>query len=217
MEIFEPSRWQHRLSEIADTATVVDSLTPFVHKQINGRPAWRIAVNDVDPQLLGTQYDVPSKDCEVLVDRYTGQIIVAIFKEQGSDTLVRRMPTAKEAEGQLSLFGEKYTGMPVKPPTISLRVALDSCRSSAPVYEQTIVHYVMYSWGGDEPQPVWVVYERSKREIGGRGGFPQSELYKVSNRRTVINATTFQMYTIPINAPYPRLEGHGLGTESDGN
>lgn len=212
-DIFDPAVWRNRISDIVDSLIITDTLTPFMHDSINGRSAWRIRVEQVQPDF-GSQTkrsSTTNKDCEIWVDCGTGRFLMATFKERGSDSVLERPPTAREAEAQLAALGEDYVGLPTVFPAKTLREALESCNLYPPIHEQTVVHYCLYSFRGSEPRPAWIIYERSTREL-----FPAHDprLYAKSNKRTVIDANTGERM-LTINQPYPLLEG-GFGIEPDG-
>ena len=183
----------------------------FIADEINMRRSWRIEANvDLGAVLLDTE-DLSSpypKKMSMFLDSTTGILLEARFGSEDDRGTTYRMPTAAEAEFQLSDFGERYLGLPKEAPKVSLIDALKACDGRPLVAEETIVSYVVYAIEisqGDTrrtygPCPAWVIYTRGLQPISA-----QAPASMTTNLRTVVDATTGDKI-ITNNLPYPIID-----------
>jgi len=188
----------------AISQTFVDTTTAFLHSQLTGRPAWLVtypefefALDSVSIKKVGR----PHWRADVWLDSATSELLLIELRPADTPSIGFRMPTVAEAEDQLGNAWEKYYGLPVDPPGISLLEALQRYSPWPLLAKQVLVQYLMYSRGGGDPYPAWVVYLR------GTPGFrpPGVDKYvphQTQSARRVFNAVTGAA-TPETNLPVP--------------
>jgi len=206
---------KQRLSASAtvESTIAVDSTTPFLSDQISGRESWIVKFPSVDlAKQLSSKKTFPPKDIEILLDKNTGQILRMVGRSVELDTNVFRLPTANEAEYQLKVLQEEYQSFPEEPPQIDLIEALRACDFYPLLTYDFIASYVTYKYQDRGPILAWIVYMRSSEPICGLHYSPD-EIYKVSNRRTIVSAITGErLFTV--NLPFPLIEGYNKKEEN---
>ena len=198
--------------DIVTSTVICDTLTPFLHDQIDGRAVWRTSVKQMPlASSLESRYDY-RKDWEIFIDSTTGQFLMAVGKAPGSDTLLTRLPTIEEAEAQLAYASEEYASLPAEPPGVSLFDALETAHRPHTSVHQIFAWYTMNARRESPPKAVWIIYMRSTSVICGIG-LPEEDRYVGMNMRTLIDAQTGElMYSM--NRPFPLLKG-GFGLDGD--
>jgi hypothetical protein len=149
-------------------SVVQNDRTPFLWKQLDGRPCWKVDFADVSLRLKSS---IPSfrdnylRKFSVLLDRDTGQLISVFsqydYKDKDKDPDLRPQPSGEAAESQLSGQEEIYHGLPPREPRHTFLEALDIVLSkgigSPFVAKEIYGSYVLESRSGGPQYSVWVI------------------------------------------------------------
>lgn len=170
---------------------VVDSTTPFLSNDLNGRTAWQISLPGAVLRFDSTDA-LYLRDITLSIDSSSGQLLSMELWSDGTMRKESFEPLAGSAERQMSRFGEEYTAVPSAPPHLNFMTALNVVFDGNPWIRGAYckVRYVMYRRGGLEPVPAWVVHV-----------FGIANFRNITNMRWVIDATTGQQLHA-VNAPH---------------
>lgn len=169
---------------------VVDSTTPFLSNDLNGRTAWQISLPGAVLRFDSTDA-LYLRDITLSIDSSSGQLLSMELWADGTMKQESFEPLAGAAEQQMSRWKEVYTAVPKDLPDLNLMDALKVAFDGAPPIGGAYckVRYVMYRRGGLEPVPAWVVHV-----------FGHRPTRNVTLMRWVIDATTGK-WTWAVNAP----------------
>ena len=205
---------QSVLIKNAQTMTYVDTSTPFLHDSLNGVASWKC---DMEFHLLkeiaqARANEVLDLSGEIWLDSTSGKLLRVNLRSEGSDGVSYRLPTAKEAEYQLKMGGEKYLGLPDMTPTLTLSDVIDRYSDDIVGYKELIIQYILYSAPRADTTPVWVIYLRDDvpQDLPGMEG---ASPYCRMSWRVVVNAETGLSYG-KSNIPHPMITDEGLDAES---
>lgn len=182
--------------------TLEDDNTPFLSKQIVGRPLWQVTIRGWSLQLPSAAAgfkDRYERTFDILVDPANGQVLkIASRWTEGipdaSDL------SADDAEAQLMGTGfERYHGFPEDGPTVTFLQALDVVlyegEGNPLEAKQIVAHYVTRSRMADQPKPVWAITLRGVRIVRQpppplKGSASHDSQLVIRQMRNIVDATT---------------------------
>lgn len=194
----------------AQLVILEDDDTPYLRDQVVGRPLWHIVVKDVD--LCSRLAPLPaekSKLCQpgeqmttfdVVVDPVDGRLLKILTRWPDHVPHVLRMPPAADAERQLAGSrgeGERYHAFPAETPAVSffeaLRTVVVDGVGNVFAAKQIVGSYVVWSKGGEDPEPVWAITCFWCSAEGELGVMP--------HLRNIVKATTPE-WVVAANSPH---------------
>ena len=189
--------------------TLVDTTTPFVHEQLNGRRVWRVELASLRVVEQGAVSDdsLSVRDFTVFVDSASGIVLRAIARGPHYNPRVISHPSATSAEKDISRSTEAYTGVPTISPMVPLNKALEWSTIPARLSMEITVDYLLvsYSVGRDKGEhAAWVV------NMNGGFTYPldcsRGEYERAcSHYRVVVDAVTGECL-MSTNIPFPPLD-----------
>jgi hypothetical protein len=195
----------------AERVIVADSQTPFLAKQIVGRPAWRVELAKVSLVLrsavAGFQDRYRRRRFSVLLDEENGKLLEITSKYAGPAPEMRPEPSAFAAEAQLSAEKEIYLGFPDHDPKVRFLGALDAILAGgigSPFYAKEIDGvYVSHSEMGSSPRDVWVITLRGLPPIPAHGRAADTvPAWQRNHMRNIVDADTGKVLSAT-NSPQP--------------
>jgi hypothetical protein len=183
---------------------IQDDETPFLQNRIKGKEAWLGEYRDVSLKLKSRpdEEDKYRRRFEILIDPATGRLMKIHSEIEGDHPDLGPEPSAESAERQIRRMGEVYYEFAPDSGLISFLDALDACPRSALAAKEISALRVLYSKGGGQPTPVWVITFRGTPPHVPKG--PDANkvpLTHLTHVRQVIDAVTGRVLTatnIPI-------------------
>jgi hypothetical protein len=181
---FYLDRQMSKPTATAHVEVYVDSTTPNLHQQLNGRAAWKVSFPQFETVLCSLSNvdasGVSAKRCDVWLDSATGQLLQVDIRP--SDTTVKlRPPSEAELAQELSFQGGSYLGLPDMLPQFGMHHALAYCGNYVARADQIIIRYVMVTPYEGGPTPYWVVH------MSGYG-YPKEPSYKPHGTTWITNS-----------------------------
>ncbi len=182
---------EEKAEKMVTLVTMVDSTTPYLAQQINGKQAWKIVFDSVIMDYEEANYEKEkefAKKIDIYIDK-EGRFLKGIIRSIISKNEVYYETESKEAERQIR---ETYHGFPAKMPKINLYQALVKCKLNTLYAPAIFVNYVNCSSRTNlinGIRPVWVLWMKG---VGDIFGFPIPEDYEYETdcSRRVIDAET---------------------------
>ena len=208
-DFFAEKGYRLAVNEVVSTI-YVDTTTPYIHEQLNGRPAWRVTWSQfehvIDSVCGVGKRPTPAKICHVWMDSTTGKLLSANI---GRVTIDDAQILPLDSITLLSLMQgqcEKYLGLPEGAPKVSMLEALSQCKHHPSYSAITIVQYVTMthaildsipdSTGAmklqlmtSEPFAAWIVYMPGHGMAPKRASGPMGKA-----TRLVVDAMTGKSY-----------------------
>ena len=209
-EFFTEKGYRLAVDEVVST-TYIDTTTPYIHEQLNGRPAWRVTWSQfehvIDSVCGVGKRPTPVKICHVWMDSTTGRFLRMVISPSDRVNCASNLPSAEDLQWEVRSRGNRYLGLPEVKPNMSLLESMATCHDYLPHSECTVIQYVvmtlpMFDTTGatsgeetvytSEPFPAWVI-----RMTGS--GFSKvsagEDMVSLSSRM-VANALTGKVYEI---------------------
>jgi len=171
-----------------------DDITPFLGEFGKNRPVWRVRytginLKDVERQTADESFN---RDFDVYIDSLSGHVLKITCSYGQLNPEECPELRAEEAERQLNNHtSERYLGFPKEEPHISFREAIIKCRVNPYSAEEILGQYVMYTDGGCEPKPVWIISFCGLPPAPIMGGEADwIPLYQRTRSRSVVDAFT---------------------------
>jgi|GEM_PF-1108567 len=179
----------------AEIVVLAEDNTPFLSRQIVGRPIWHVVISNWKLDLLSTPPDRADsyiRTCDILLDPRDGKLLSITSRWPGDVPPIAPQPGAASATAQMAGSGnEQYHGFPEEGPPISLSDALDAIQKAGGnplVAKQILGHYVVWSRMGDEPKPVWAITLRGISPI--KAAYPGVSVDARNHLRYIVDPKT---------------------------
>jgi hypothetical protein len=190
--------------------TLVDTTTPFVHGQLNGKRVWRVELAGLrvdEREATGDDDSLSVRDFTVFVDSASGIVLKAVARGPHYDPRLISHPSATSGEKDLSRCAEAYTGVPAIPPAVPLNKALEWSTIPARLAMEITVDYLVVSYSlisEKGEHAAWVV------NMNGGFTYPldcfRGEYERAcSHYRMVVDAVTGELL-MSTNIPFPPLD-----------
>ena len=197
----------HGPSATAELIVLEQDDTPYLSKQLIGKPLWHIVVPDRKLELPSTpeNYEDPYlRTFDVLINPIDGRVIKLKSRWPEGVPQIAPEPDAASATEQLRRSGkEVYHGFPSEDPHVSFIDAVDSIQrgGDAPLGSKQIsASYVMWSMVGSRtPRPVWAITLRGVTPVMPREGMSREAIYQY---RLIVDAKTGE-YLCGGSSPQP--------------
>jgi hypothetical protein len=194
---------------VGGVETLVDTTTPFVHEQLNGRRVWRVELASlrVVEQGAVSNDSLSVRDFTVFVDSASGVVLKAVARGPHYNPRLISHPSVTSAEKDLSCSFESYTGVPAIPPGVSLKEALERATIPARLSMEIIVDYLLVSYSVSSKKgehAAWVVNMNGGFTYPldcSRGKYERA----CSHYRMVVDAVTGECL-MSTNIPFPPLD-----------
>ncbi len=183
---------------------MVDSTTPYLAPQINGKEAWKVHLDSVIFDYDNVDYakeEIYAKRIDIYIDK-NGRFLKGKINIMALANDVYKEPESKEAEGQIK---ETYHDIPEEMPKVSLYEALIKCKKVSLFAPSIFVNYVNCSSRSsliNGTRPVWIIYMRG---VENTFAYPLPENYPLETdcSRKIIDAETGAVLRTN-NLPCPR-------------
>ncbi len=195
----------------AQKSTIKDDRTPFLWKQFDGKPCWKVDFNEVSLRLKSSVPNFRDKYVRrfsVLLDSSTGQLLSVVSLFDGKDPDLHPQPSGAAAELQLSGQEELYHGLPPEGPRLTFLAALDVVLSKgvgSPFLAKEIYgSYVIHSRSGGLKCAVWVITLNGLPAIPVDGPYGDTvPVWQRNHMRNVIDDKT-GVNLFATNSPQPQ-------------
>ncbi|MGD2108177.1 MAG: hypothetical protein PVI86_02175 [Phycisphaerae bacterium] len=148
----------------AEMVTLATDRTPFLSRQVVGRPVWQVVIEDWKVRLSAAPRaveDTYTRTLDVFLDAQSGRVLRIASRWPEGMPRTYEDPTTESATAQLRAGGnERYHGFPETPPVVTFEKAVDATLlgGANPLEAKQIDgQYVAWSRMGREPQPVWAI------------------------------------------------------------
>ncbi len=177
-----------------------DDITPFLGEYGKKRAVWRIKYAGINlEESKGQEIDESfRRDFEVYIDSLSGHLLKITCHYGQTNPEECPELKAEEAEQQLNNHSsERYLGFPDEAPLISFKKALLKCHVNPYPAEEILGQYVMYTDGGCEPTPVWIISFCGLPPLPIIGGVADwIPLYQRTRSRSVVDALTGRVFFV---------------------
>jgi hypothetical protein len=153
-------------SACATTASVFDSITPFLSEEVSGEDRWVVTFDSVylDLDTVWSELNHArqlKKTFRFYLEPGTGRLLKIVGRYNWEDSDIPPVPPAGEIERFFKAIGESYPGLVDDVPPISFHQALANVRFVQPLgAEELYAWLVMDASQGKEPHPCWVIVGR---------------------------------------------------------
>ena len=183
------------LEKLVIESIFIDSTTPFLSKEINGRAVWVLSFDNVDirPQTaIDRGTDIWEKQSFfVYLDKETGKVLQIHSKSVINDSSVLPEANANEAEEILRNKGEIYHGIPEYVPKVPFHQAIQQAVGCCPlVAKEIIAQLILHSYNGNESKPVWNIICRGIPPVGISKQSQEASIKSRNRARCVVDAET---------------------------
>ncbi|MEA1981799.1 MAG: hypothetical protein U9N54_12625 [candidate division Zixibacteria bacterium] len=185
------------LKEMTTITKFIDSTTPFLSEQMNGRRVWKISLKDIylkpEEQIGKNNYN--SRDFEIFIDSATGQFLEMRSFDANIDQFMYPEIPSKIANEQMNLFQEKYLGIPKVYPKINFLSALKAVKNNVELTKLMVVKYIIYSIREEPSINAWIIHLH---------GIPENSI-GITHKRYVVDADNgIEIHSV--NWPSPTKE-----------
>lgn len=140
--------------------TINNVNTEFARREINGRRAWRVAIDSVRFEIKNNRPINESerykfKDAELLLDSITGNLLEATLLCANSEDYKKT-----KFEHMIPYIFDRdssFHGFPSIWPKVGLVEAIEKCEYYPGIAKEIKCSYVMYSHNGKNPHPTWII------------------------------------------------------------
>lgn len=184
------------ITSTVDTVIMVDTITPFLHNQLNNCKACKVTLKNIALKLEKRQYGGEEpwitegvRDFDVYLNPDNGELLKIVSTWESYykklETGEIKIPTTEEAERQLSSSNDKYYSTSFKP-TPNFITALEVMPSEPLRADHITAMFVMFERGTTK-QPAWVIESYGVESI--TTGHHQLKNYQLNHIRCLVDTT----------------------------
>lgn len=148
----------------ASQVTLIEENTPHLNQSVVGRPMWRATINNWTVKPLKpcspTIRDRYMRTVDVLLDPANGKLVSVRTRWPEEEPPIAPEPSAEWAAREMRSNREVYHGFPREQPPISFSEAVRVVQESGGnplVAKQIVGRWIMWSWQGSAPKPMWII------------------------------------------------------------
>jgi hypothetical protein len=185
--------------KMADVKAEISDLSheslPFLSKQLFGLETWRIEFNSLPFDDVNRQSEISNPNISRLVvflAPESGQVMKVVSVWPDSVPRIADYPACVEEQRQMG-DADRYTGLPIEAPKITLMEAITKCVPWSDGVKQIYACYVIHTSANHTAKPVWIVQLRGIQQIpfsipgGVEGNIPEDA---GNHLRNIIDAQT---------------------------
>jgi len=180
------------------SADSVGLQVPYLYKEMKNKRVWRVTVENISLHIKDDcGHTLDGNDARkfiIYIDSKSGILYGVISPFQGVDKNLAPEPSEDFATKQLEGNEEIFLGFPPDPPKVGLCEAIKAAEICVPsLAKELVAYYIMHSYQGEEPKPVWSITCRGippVQPIGRAIKVDSNSLYLSNRMRCVVDATT---------------------------